>query len=122
MDPPADVGRLLESPTLASPTTTYPEIGGNTITKPEYKITDAKKRFGEVRINETQYFGGVPETAWGFCIGGYQPAQKWLKDRKNRTLGHGDIAHYQKIIVTLTETDRLMRGIDGVINLEKLYT
>lgn len=56
----------------------------------------------------------VPEVAWNFYIGGYQPAQKWLKDRKDRTLEFDDILHYQKIIVALIETDRLMKEIDGI--------
>ena len=68
--------------------------------------------FGRVYFNETQYFDGVPEIAWNFYIGGYQPAQKWLKDRKGRTLNFDDIQHYQKIIVALTETDRIMKEID----------
>jgi hypothetical protein len=54
----------------------------------------------------------VPEVAWMFYIGGYQPAQKWLKDRKERTLDFEEILHYQKIIVALTETERIMREID----------
>ena len=49
-----------------------------------------------------------------FYIGGYQPAQKWLKDRKERTLEFDDILHYQKIIVALNETDRLMKEIDTI--------
>ena len=49
-----------------------------------------------------------------FYIEGYQPAQKWLKDRKDRKLEFDDIAHYQKIIVALTETDRIMREIDKI--------
>jgi len=53
-------------------------------------------------------------TAWEFYIGGYQPAQKWLKDRKGRTLNYEDIAHYQKIIVALSETARIMGAVDGV--------
>ena len=69
---------------------------------------------GRVWINESQYFEGVPETAWNFYIGGYQPAQKWLKDRKGRALGYEDILHYQRIIVALTETERIMAEIDGV--------
>ena len=108
---------LLESPTLNTLITGYPQTGDNTITKPEYKITDAKKRLGKIQINQTQYFTDVPEVAWNFHIGGYQPAQKWLKDRKNRTLDHNDITHYQKIIVALTETDRLMGEIDTVLVL-----
>jgi hypothetical protein len=51
---------------------------------------------------------------WEFYIGGYQPAQKWLKDRKGRTLSYEDIQHYQKIIVALAETDRLMKEIDEI--------
>ena len=56
----------------------------------------------------------MPLIAWEFYIGGYQPAQKWLKDRKDRTLDFDDILHYQKIIVALSETDRLMKEIDKV--------
>ena len=69
---------------------------------------------GNVFINETQYFSNVPELAWNFYIGGYQPAQKWLKDRKGRELSYKDILHYQKIIVALNETDRIMKEIDKV--------
>ena len=69
---------------------------------------------GKVYINDTQYFSNVPEIAWELYIGGTQPAQKWLKDRKDRTLDFGDILHYQKIIVALTETDRLMKEIDKI--------
>ncbi|MEP7256096.1 MAG: type ISP restriction/modification enzyme [Ferruginibacter sp.] len=69
---------------------------------------------GNVFINETQYFADVPMSAWNFYIGGYQPAQKWLKDRKDRVLEFEDILHYQKIIVALTETDRLMKKIDKI--------
>ena len=69
---------------------------------------------GKVYINDTQYFDNVPEVAWNFFIGGYQPAQKWLKDRKERTLQFDDILHYQKIIVALKETDRLMKEIDKI--------
>ena len=79
--------------------------GSNVVDKPEYKG-------GSVWINKEQCFEGVPETAWNFYIGGYQPAQKWLKDRKGRTLTFDDIAHYRKIITVLLETDRLMKEID----------
>ena len=50
-----------------------------------------------------------------FYIGGYQPAQKWLKDRKDRTLSNADIEHCQKIIVALTETERIMQEIDKIV-------
>ncbi len=69
---------------------------------------------GKVYINKTQYFGNVPELAWNFYIGGYQPAQKWLKDRKNRTLTYDDISHYRKIIAILIETHKLMQDLDEI--------
>jgi type I restriction-modification system DNA methylase subunit len=96
---------LLESQKVQKYITSYPESGSNTVEKIAYK--DAK-----VYINAGQYFGDVPEVAWNFYIGGYQPAQKWLKDRKGRALTNADIEHYQKIIVALMETDRIMKEID----------
>ena len=67
---------------------------------------------GKVMINPDQWFEGVPQVAWEFHIGGYQPAQKWLKDRKGRALSFDDVIHYQKIIKILIETDRIMREIE----------
>jgi predicted helicase len=60
-------------------------------------------------------FHGVPEAVWNFHVGGYQVCHKWLKDRKGRTLSDDDIAHYQKIVVALSETIRIMKEIDEVI-------
>ena len=65
-----------------------------------------------VYINSEQYFEGVPESAWNFFIGGYQPAQKWLKDRKGTTLNFEDVRHYQHIIYVLQQTEQLMTEID----------
>lgn len=65
-----------------------------------------------VYINSEQYFEGVPESAWNFYIGGYQPAQKWLKDRKGMTLSFEDVKHYGNIIYVLQQTERIMRGIE----------
>lgn len=67
---------------------------------------------GKVWINATQGFVGVSTTAWEFHIGGYQPAQKWLKDRKGRALAWEDVRHYQRIIKILSETDRIMKEIE----------
>lgn len=97
----------MEADVLDTPITTYPVDGENEVTKPAYKN-------GKVYINKEQYFDGVTELAWNFYIGGYQPLQKWLKDRKGRKLSDEDIVHYQKIVVALTETDKLMKEIDEV--------
>lgn len=99
---------LLESSMLQVFATTFPESGSGMVEKISYKE-------GKVFINETQYFGNVPEVAWNFYIGGYQPAQKWLKDRKGRVLSNADLEHYQKTIVALKETDRIMKEIDLVL-------
>ena len=80
----------------------------------EKEIPDQARNdnYGRVYINKTQYFANVPELAWNFYIGGYQPAQKWLKDRKNRTLTYDDISHYRKIIAILIETHKLMLKLE----------
>lgn len=101
---------LLESPLIDKFITQYPIGGNNEVDKIKYKD-------GNVFINENQCFANVPEIAWNFSVGGYQPAQKWLKDRKDRTLTFDDIRHYQKIIVSLMETNRIMKQIDEVLVL-----
>ena len=68
-----------------------------------------------VYINSEQYFDGVPESAWNFFIGGYQPAQKWLKDRKGLTLSFDDVKHYGCIIYVLQQTERIMQEIDELM-------
>jgi hypothetical protein len=75
----------------------------------------AKKPTGRVYINKTQYFEGIAPDVWEFQIGGYQVLHKWLKDRKGRKLSFDDLFHYQKIVVALKETMRLMEEIDELI-------
>ena len=109
---------LLEDPQVDRFITKYPAPGDNTITR---KMTAKSIGFeatgggvGKVWINDSQYFANVPEMAWNFYIGGYQPAQKWLKDRHGRQLTFDDIRHYQRMIVALTETARCMEEVDRV--------
>ena len=115
---------LLESPVVEKYITQYPVDGNNKVDKISFATFDytftqeelmnikEPVEYTAVYINETQYFANVPEVAWNFYIGGYQPAQK----RKGRTLEFDDILHYQKIIVALTETDRLMKEMDEVVS------
>ena len=81
----------------------FPVSGDNVVDKLSY-------RNGRVYINAAQYFDNVPPAVWEFFIGGYQPAQKWLKDRKGRTLDYADIRRYQKIVAALAQTDEIMRA------------
>lgn len=115
---------LMESPALADKVTSFPQRGGNVVAPrhPRYLPPgEAEPGSGEalaagrVYINPEQYFDGIPEDVWEFQIGGYQVLNKWLKDRKGRELSHDDLEHYQKIVVALQETMRLMEAIDAAI-------
>ena len=100
---------LLKAPEVRdmfSPYANFPVSGDNRVESVKYE--GAKS----VRINATQYFDNVPSGAWEFYIGGYQPAQKWLKDRKGRVLSPDDIMHYKAIIAALVETRRLMDELE----------
>lgn len=101
---------LMTSPALDSFMTRFPEGGDSVVEKVRYSPAD-----GRVYINNGQYFEGVPEEVWQFRVGGYQMLDKWLKDRKGRRLSSGDVRHYQRIVVALSETRRLMREIDETI-------
>ena len=120
---------LLESPVVENYITQYPIDGNKVVGKIFFeanpvRVQNSDRVVGRVYINYVktspsgggglQYFDNVPQVAWKFYIGGYQPAQKWLKDRKDRKLEFEDILHYQKIIVALSETDRLMKEIDTI--------
>lgn len=98
---------LMEAPAIGD--TPYPYTGeGDDMVAAGFP----KIEHGRVLINKTQGFDAVPPVAWTFHIGGYQPAQKWLKDRRGRALSWDDIGHYQKIVKILVETNRIMREIE----------
>jgi predicted helicase len=101
---------LMESPKLEQPITEY--LGGR---GPEVEKISWSKNTVWLDKAQTTGFAGVPEAVYNFHIGGYQVCEKWLKDRKGRTLSAGEIAHYHKIVVALSETIRLMSEIDSVI-------
>ena len=92
----------------------FPDTGSNQVDKVRYAPPTGGLP-GRVWINREQYFESVEPENWAFTIGGYRPAEKWLKDRKGRALSEDDIDHYRKIIAALAETRRLMVKIDEVI-------
>ena len=105
---------LMKSPKLNNLITQFVENGGGK----EVAIGTAKKAYAnnKVTINKKgDGFTGVPEEVWNYHVGGYQVCHKWLKDRKNRTLSQEDIQHYQRIVVALQETIKLMNKIDQAI-------
>ena len=91
-------------PTLSETRARFPVAGDNTVDKVEWED-------GRVYINATQYFDNVPVEAWEQPIGGYRPAEKWLKDRKGRVLTQDDLKHYQRIILALAKTREIMNGL-----------
>ncbi|MEO8727292.1 MAG: type ISP restriction/modification enzyme [Acidobacteriaceae bacterium] len=101
---------LLESPKPDKPLTTYTGP-----TNPEVEKISYARAAVWLDKDQTCGFRGVTEALWNFHIGSYQVCDKWLKDRKGRTLSNDDVAHYQKIVVALSETIRLMNEIDEVI-------
>jgi hypothetical protein len=99
---------LMESPDLDRRLTRYPTPGDNVVDRVAY-------RDGAVFINATQSFQAVPPAAWAFRVGGYAVCEKWLKDRKGRALGHDDLRHYQRLVVAVDDTLRLMAEADRAI-------
>ncbi len=108
---------LMTHPALNQLVTRFPQSGGNEVAKghPRYVEPTPMGHPGRVFINKTQYFEGVDPDVWAFKIGGYQPLDKWLKDRRGRSLSFDDIMHYQRIVVALQRTRRLMTAVDNAI-------
>ena len=95
---------LMEGVEIRSDVANFSIAGTNEVEKFQYVE-------GKVFINDTQFFDNIPLEVWNFYIGGYQPAQKWLKDRLKRTLNFDEIEHYQKIVHVITETIEIMETL-----------
>lgn len=124
---------LMEAPELDTLMTSFPEPGDNLVEKGHPKYVSpgevppgeaAPAARGRVYINRTkrrpdappaQYFDGVPPEVWEFQVGGYQVLDKWLKDRRGRTLTDEDLRHYQRVVVALARTIEIMAVIDARI-------
>jgi predicted helicase len=101
--------------------TSFPVKGANVIEDVRYQApssTGRDRHPGRVWINDQQYFEGIAPAIWEFPIGGYLPAQRWLKDRIGRSLSFGDMTNYPRIIFALGETDRLMNEIEKSIKAD----
>jgi predicted helicase len=111
----AEVGRSLmdthllrdAAPGLSETRARFPKMGSNMVEEVRF---DA----GRVFINAEQFFDNVPQAAWEMPIGGYRPAEKWLKDRKGRTLAGDDIKHYQRIIIALVKTAEAIEKLEAI--------
>ncbi len=94
--------------------TTYNGKGDSKVETFSFEKKTTQEGNGRVRINLTQYFDNIPEEAYNFHVGGYQPLQKWLKDRKGEVLSFESIRHYEEMVYAITETLHLMKQIDDI--------
>ena len=101
---------LLRSSALDKPICRFQGKGNNRVEKQSYNQKEKR-----VYINKDQYFEGVEPAVWGYQIGGYQVADKWLKDRKTQTLSTEDIKHYCRVVTALAKT------IDVQLEIDALY-
>ncbi len=103
---------LLESKALDNSDINFPENGSNLIEKgyPQFDSQDFR-----IWINHQQYYEHVPENLWNFSSGGYQVAQKWLKDRSGMNLTYDELMTYQRILTAISVTLKLMTKIDETI-------
>jgi len=100
---------LMKSAELDAPIAKLQGGGDCKVDKPSYN-RDEKR----VYTNKSQYFEGVEVEVWEYQIGGYKVAEKWLKDRKGRTLSPDDIKHYCKVITALKKTIEIQHDIDAL--------
>lgn len=97
---------LMTDPTVDDYITSYPIPGTDSLDR--YNLQGDR-----VLINDTQYFGGVPQAVWHFEIGAYKPAQKWLEQRKGRKLTSEHLDHYQRIIKVINDTITIMEQLQS---------
>ncbi len=100
---------LLRSEKLGKPVSRCEGSGGLSVETPTYD--EERKR---IYLNREKYFSHVSPDVWEYRIGGYQIAQKWLKDRKGRTLSSEDVSHYCRVLTALVETIRIQSSLDGI--------
>ncbi len=98
---------LLKSPELDPPIARLQGVGDNKVEKPRYSQKEKA-----VYINNAQRFEGIEPKVWEYQIGGYHVLDKWLKDRKGRTLSLEDIRHYCQVVTALANTIEVRQAID----------
>jgi hypothetical protein len=106
---------LLKSSDLDSPITKFQGKGDHRVEKLKYD-----EKGGCLHINASQYFEVIPQAVWAYQIGGYHVCDKWLKDRKGRTLSLDEIQTYCRIVTAIKKTIEIQKSIDGIYeNVER---
>ena len=96
---------LLKTPELNNPTSKFIGQGDNVVK--EIKYTDER-----LYINSEQYFTPVASNIYNYYIGGYKVLNKWLKDRKSRTLSLEEVRRFCQVITSLKLTIEIQERID----------
>lgn len=93
----------------------YPVAGDDTVAKrhPKFEATDGAET-GRILINETQFLEGVPPEVWEYEVGGFQVAEKWLRDRVGRELTFDDLTSYQNALNAIHRTIAASEQIDDI--------
>lgn len=100
---------LLKSNKLAKPISKCEGPGNLRVEKVTYDFNK-----GRVHINPDKWFTGISPDVWEYHIGGYQVAEKWLKDRKDRTFSSEEVAHYCRVATALAETMKVQESLDDL--------
>ncbi len=100
---------LLRSPSLSNPLAKYQGKGPNDMVD----FVRYDEETCSVQINPEKHFDGINQELWNFNIGGYQVLDKYLKDRKGKTLD--DPIHYCRIVTALSLTIDYQAKIDEII-------
>ncbi|WP_082317020.1 type ISP restriction/modification enzyme [Methylobacterium sp. ARG-1] len=118
----ADLGRELvglhtmNNPAPQTLPLRYPVAGDNVVVKQKrrYILSDSDG-IGRIFINDTQYFEGIPVEVWEYEVGGFQIADKWLKDRVGRALDFDELGRYQNMLNAINRT------ISATDEIDELY-
>lgn len=96
---------LLEDDSLNESEIFYDSSGDDVVGK--VSISQAGNET-DIFINDSTAFRNIPGPVWNFSVGGYLPAQKWLKDRRGRKLSWDDQSRYRRILTALARTQQIM--------------
>lgn len=102
--------KLISLHLLCECKTESPAFSGNDTTIDKIAFKDNR-----VYINKNCYFSDVPEAVYSFIVGGYQPCNRWLRERKGRTLTPEELLMYRSIVLSITETIRVMEELESII-------
>lgn len=81
-------------------------------------IENVKYENNRIYINKSSYFSEITPEMWNLSIGGYNPLQKWLKDRKKTIMHQERVEHYKYMILAMKKTLELVKRIDDIYEVK----